>query len=195
VNEDIIGTNLIKDEVITFLNWKKSIAVLLGFAITSGLIVGAIFVSLVYTEKQKRESNQLILKDFNQLNDQIKNIEKEIDKIFLFQRRLELASQLFDQHIYWTNFFDFLEKNIIDDVYLFGFGGDTKGQYDISAQAKDFRAIAKQIKALRANNQVQEVRANGGSAISAVEDAGDIKKAKGVDFSLKINIDPQLFTD
>ncbi len=183
---NIIGANLIKDELVTFFDWKKNIILLLSFVIASCLILGIIYGALMYWEKQKKKQSEIMTQKFNELGLQIRQIEDEEREIFIFQKRLKQSAQLLEQHIYWTNFLKFLESNTIKDVYFYDFNGDVNGNYTIPAWAKDFKALAKQIKIFKALDNVKEVKVTGGGV-------GKADGSAGISFSLIISIDPKIF--
>lgn len=182
---NIIGANLIKDELVTFFDWKKNIILLLSFVIASCLVIGIVYGVLTYWEKQKEEQSEVTAQKFNELILQIRQINSEEKEIFIFQKRLKQSAQLLEQHIYWINFLEFLENYTIKDVYFYNFSGDINGNYTIPAWAKDFKTLAKQIKIFKALDNVERVKVTGGGV-------GKTSRS-GINFSLIISIDPKIF--
>ena len=123
-------------------------------------------------------------------------------------------------HIYWTNFFQFLEENIMTDVYLMGggFSGNTIGKYSFSVIGDSFSTITNQIKVLKNNKDVYEVIVNSGSLTSyeidntddetteeenatsteivleEIEELTDYSSESKVGFGMQISINPSIFT-
>ena len=97
---------------------------------------------------------------------------------------------MFGQHIYWTNFFKFLEDNTIKDVYFTGFAGDTGGRYSLNALANNYGNIAEQVNVLKNNKKVTAVEAAAGELVS-----GDRDNATKVKFTLNFSISKSIFTE
>ena len=124
----------------------------------------------------------------DQTNQKIEVANRNVDNILRFQKKMELVKGLLSEHIYWTNFFKFLENSISDDVYLSGFSGDVSGEYALNAKARSFNVLAEQIKSLRTNENVFMVSTTGGSVSGSEGGAVDL-----VDFSIDIEINPEVF--
>ncbi len=129
-------------------SWQQ-ILTLFGFAILlSVFILGAIYVYVMYEEqrivaeqnKQKEEIAKIEEKilDFTQLNKDINVLGQEI----------KLVQDTLSKHIYWTNFFELLEKYTVSDVYYSGLAVGTNGGLTLSASTKSYDSVAKQLKVL-----------------------------------------------
>ena len=184
---DILKTNLVKDNVIAFINWKKNISLLLVGVFISIAIVGAVYQSVISKKREIEDAEQMLLEKITQINQKIALAEKNIEEVALLQNKLGLIERLIDGHIYWTNFFKFLEDITIEDVYYNGFSGSTGGAYTLAASAESFNMIAKQIEELRANEKVNVVKTNGGSV------GGSEVGGSRVSFSLQLEIDTEVF--
>jgi hypothetical protein len=198
-NPKLLETNLIKGELTAFFNWKKGVALLSIYIFAAGLIIAAIYGGLVFWGEKKKGAEIVISDKLDALNSKIKPLEEEAEKIIITQKRIAAAAGLLTGHIYWNNFFKFLEDNTLAEVYyLGGFSGDNKGEYSLSASANDFRSILEQVNLLRANEYVSDVSVNGGD-VSVLTIPGEDGKPEserviqGVDFTLKIKIKPDLF--
>lgn len=181
--EEILETNLIKDEITVFFNWQKNIAILLIFVVLSALAVGVVYGGLSWWGSQKEKESQYFAERFIETDKEISRVEEEVKEILIFKKKLSLANSLLGQHIYWTNFFKFLEENTLADVYYLGFSGDNKGKYNMSVNAKDFNVIQAQVKQMLSSEYVL-----GASVDQASIVAGEIS------FELKLLIDPAIFT-
>jgi len=189
-NPNIIKTNLIKGELVSYFDWKVKIAVLIKVIILSCSIVGLACAGLFFLQKQKdgNGSKEILVKKNILLEEQVVQAEKSNEKIVIFQNKLSMASALLNKHIYWTNFFKFLEENTIADVYYAGFSGDTGGKYVFSAMTKNYASISRQINAMKANSHVISARADGGK----ISGQG---KESSVNFSLNLEINPDIFNE
>lgn len=196
---EILETNLIKGEIASFFNWKRGLIFLFIYIFSSCLTIAAIYEGLIFWGEKKKSNEILISDKIENLNLEIKPLEDNVKKIVDTQKKIVAAAGILKDHIYWTNFFKFLEDNTLADVYyLGGFSGDNKGDYSFSASTKDFRTILEQVNLLRPNKYVIDTSVNGGSVSPPKiesEDgepkSGDI--TGGVDFTLKLKIDPELF--
>lgn len=188
-NPEILETNLIKDEIIFFFDWKKNVAILLFFIFLSGATVTVAYFWLDSWGKRKEVENQNFVSSFTKLQSIIKKKELEMADIFAFKKRISAAKTLLDNHIYWTNFFEFLEKNTIEEVYYTGgFSGNNKGQYSISAKTKNFNILAEQIKSLRENEKITEISVSSGDIKTA-----DKESEEELVFTLNFTVDPSVF--
>lgn len=185
-NPNILGTNLIEEEIVFLFDWKKGAIRFLAGIILSSLSIGIVYFGLVFWQNQKEMASKVIVDKFDKLNDEIKRSEKDLDEVFAFQKKINTASFLLDNHLYWTNFFEFLEKNTLVDVYYHGFAGDSSGNYKLSATGENFNTIDQQIKAFKESDKVIKVETKMGEA------SGD-DNGSGVDFSVDLSVDPKIF--
>ena len=188
-NPNILETNLIKNEIVSFFDWQKGAISLIIACVLPCFIIAVIYGFLFSWEKKMNYQNQDIVGKINTADQQIKELEMTVKNILFFQKKLKFAAQLLDSHIYWTNFFNFLENYTLENVFYDGFAGDTSGNYSLTAKTKDFWTIAQQIKAMRANNNVSYVNVGGGKSSSG---GGDDQT---VDFALELSINPEIFTE
>ena len=115
----------------------------------------------------------------------------EAKKVLVFKKKLSLVNSLLDQHIYWTDFFKFLEENTLADVYYSGFAGDNKGKYNLTANGKDFSIIQAQVERFLSNEYVSEASVSQAGISTAEKKAGETSE---IAFGLKLVIDPAIFT-
>ena len=188
-NPDILETNLIKGEIIFFFNWRKGIIKLSIAIILACLAIGVVYGGLDFWQKYKEEEIRKIAQKFIELNQQIRQAEQGVDEILAWQRKLSLVSTLLDNHIYWTNFFKFLENNTLVDVYFpGGFSGDTSGNYNLAAVGVNYNTIHQQVKTLKILDQVVRVGVTSGSFTPTGEDG-----QSSINFSLELSVNPEIF--
>ena len=186
----VIETNLIKGEAIAFFDWHKKIINLISAVLVPIFIVGAIYLGLIYYQKQAQAKIQVQSKKFDQLMQKISQEEVGLAEITAFQAKLKMVSQIFVKHIYWTNFFKFLEDNTLKNVYYSGFSGDTGGSYQFDATALKFSDISEQVNILKNNQKMVDVKTTGGEMTQASADSN----AK-VKFNLNFSILKRIFTE
>lgn len=181
-NPEILNSNLIKDDVVFFFDWNKSIFVVLFFTCFVMIGIGLIFWGFDYELKQRRTVLDKVTAENSEYDTKILQTANATSEASSFERRLQIANQLLDNHIYWTNLFDFFEKNTINNVSYSGFRGDTKGIYDLAASGKSYHDISSQIFVFRKNQNVKTVKTNGGTM-------GD----DNVSFNISISVNPDIF--
>jgi hypothetical protein len=186
---EILKTNLIKaEEAYYFFDWKKNLIVLLIAIFITALIVGGIYGRLVMWENEEKAKGTAIDDSIVKLNQRIKDKEKEIQSAFASVDKIKLVKLLLNNHIYWTNFFKFLEDNTIANVFYGSFSGKTDGKYVLEAQAPDFNVVADQVKVMHSNDQVLSVKTSG-----ARMSAGGENSAGDVSFTLELSLNPGIF--
>jgi hypothetical protein len=141
----VLDTNLIKGEIITFFNWRKRIVTLIIATLVPIFLIGLTYSGLWHYQKQGRVRIQAQTKKLNELREKIRQEEAGLKEVAEFQTKLKVVSKIFAQHVYWTNFFRFLENNTIRNVYYNGFAGDTSGDYSLGATALRFGDITEQV--------------------------------------------------
>jgi hypothetical protein len=180
----IMGTNLIKGEVISFFDWRKKISVLLIAAISAFLIIAVVYGGLIFLENKEINKGRYFVDKINKMNQSIGQAKDYIKEILIFKEKMKLADELLGRHIYWTDFFEFLEKNTLADVYYSGFSGNIGGEYTLSATAKSFSAIAQQTKTMRGDSNVAQAKVSGGQSSA---------EGGGVGFQLELSVNPDIF--
>ncbi len=194
---EILETNLIKGELASFFNWKKGILILTVYSALSGLAVAGFYSGLLLWEQQIKNNRSEDSSRIRDLNEQvIRPLEEDAKKILAEQEKIRLAGDLLRKHIYWTNFFKFLEDNTLSEVYYTSdFSGNTGGKYSFAARTKNFKTILDQVNTMRMNDNIEEATVGGGSVKPASKDGqengeGDIG---GVNFKLELSINQDIF--
>lgn len=183
----VLATDLIKGEIITFFDWKKNIIILIFFILLSGLILAGSYQALDVWEKSRQQQIRDFTEKFRTLSVDIRQAEKDTRRILFLQKKLEAVKTLLAEHVYWTNFFKFLEEDTLADVYYSGFSGDTKGNYVMPATTKNFDMIAQQIKTFEADEAVRRAVTSGGQKVKSRDRAGSVS------FDIQLSVDPNLF--
>jgi len=145
----VVHTNLIREHRGMFLNWQSKILWLLLFVAIAGLASIAAYGFLLILEKDKISSSQGAFANLTGIVTQIQSEEVYAEEILMFNNKLLAVDYLLNNHIYWTNFYKFLEDNTINDVYYEKFSGDLSGKYILPAVAKDYRSISTELRVLQ----------------------------------------------
>lgn len=190
IKQRVLETNLIKGELITFFDWRSKIGVTINAILIPIFIVGAVYYGLVFYQKNQRNENIIQAQKFIELEQNIKKEEPGLKEISEFQAKLKIVSKVFQQHLYWTSFFKFLEDNTIKDVYFVNFDGDTSGSYAMDALTTNYSSIAEQVNVFRNNKKITAVLAEGGEMV-----AGNNKNESLVKFTLNFSVSKSIFIE
>lgn len=192
-------TNLVDSRATLYFNWNKFWLIL-----TQWLVVTLFFLSLcgaLLYLWQQRQSKQAadVTQRFAKINQLINLTENEVSGVLDFRLRLIMVNEMLSKHIYWNNFFSFLEKNTLPNVFYQDFSGDTKGDYILRAKTDSFDSMAKQIKVFRLSPDVLEVSSEGGEMVKNETPANasstdEITPGSQLNFSIRLKIKPELFS-
>lgn len=190
LNPEVLEVNLVKDEVGVEFNWSKHLFSLFLALIAASLLVIEIYYGLDWWQKQEEQKTVAIVTEYEEVGRQIKNIDANAKDFTIFKEKLALTKKMADSHIYFTDFFTWLEKNTLNSVVYGGFSGDTSGIYSFGATAKNFSDISWQVKHFRNNKYVESVSVDSGSS-SRTDDKKNTDST--VTFSLSLKIKPEIF--
>ena len=191
INPKVLEVNLVKDEVGVEFDWNKHLLSLFVTLFIASLLVVEIYYGLDWWQKQEENRTVAINAEYEDVSHQIKNINNNSKGFSVFKDKLTITKKMADNHIYWTNLFDWLEKNTLNSVSYGGFSGDTSGAYNLAATAKTFSDISWQVKALKDNDLITSVWVDSGS--SGRSDTKSLSGDSTVSFSLGLKIKPQIF--
>ncbi|MBI2459631.1 MAG: hypothetical protein HYV53_03710 [Parcubacteria group bacterium] len=186
----VLETNLIQGELAIFFNWRAKAIVFAGAILAPILAVATIYYGLVFYEKSSQAKNLAQAQKFAELKQNIAAEEAGLKEILAFQAKLKTVSQIFAQHIYWTNFFKFLEDNTMANVYFIDFKGNTSGNYTMNAATVDYRSIDEQVDVFRNNKKITAASTDGGELVS-----GDQTNKSRVKFILNFSVLKSIFTE
>ncbi|MFA5128501.1 MAG: hypothetical protein WC445_00890 [Patescibacteria group bacterium] len=186
-----LGITLIPEEESAVKEKRKTsrkAILLIVVAIILVLIGGGSYWALKWYQGQVDLDLQKVEADLSVINEKNKALDSEKTQAQFFQKKLKTADKLLENHIYWTNFFSFLEKNTVADVYFVNLIGGSDGQIVMSGVAKSYRAMARQIVALKADDRVSKVSVL--SASASVDTEGNVTE---IDFDAKLQINSEIF--
>jgi hypothetical protein len=197
---NVIKTNLIQTDTVDVLDWSENINMMLSAVFFACLLIALSYLGLEIKESLSAQKSQEINQKIQEVQMQILSAKSGLGDIDTFQKKLETASTLLSKHIYWTNFFQFWEDNLLKNVYFSGnFSGDTKGKYSFTVVTDSYTDAANQIKLLRTASNIDGkhpitdlmvMQANYAVAAPTSKSA----TGKGtVNFGLQLTIDPSIF--
>jgi hypothetical protein len=190
-NPKILEVDLIQDEIPVKFEAKKYFSYLAIFLILSLFLLGEIWFMLDSWEKREiYKKTQLVKDEIAKVEQSIAEVEAQSTEAVIFKNRLEIGKSLYLQHIYWTNFLSYLEKNTLANLFYSGLDVDTSGKYAFKAMTNDYRAIGAQLKYF--NKSADTILAK--ISNENIDDASSTVSETKVYFDLDLNIKSDIFT-
>ncbi|MFA5000441.1 MAG: hypothetical protein WC545_03725 [Patescibacteria group bacterium] len=187
-NPKILEVNLIKDEAQVFFNWNKNLMALVFVLFLAILFIAEIHFGLSWWEKREIARAEILTESVAEVNREIATARNQAAAALAYKDKSAAFSELLENHVYWTNFFSWLEKNTLSSVEYAGFSGDLTGIYSFGATAQAFADVSWQVKSFL-NNPLTLVAAVD-SVSAGAEDGENIS---GVSFNLNLEIKPEIF--
>lgn len=191
-NPEVLEVNLVRDEVAVEFNWGRHLGSLFLVLLLVAALVAEIYFGLDWWQGQERTQAEKLKAEHLVVTRQINNINNNSKDFLDFKNKISLVEQLIDQHIYWSDFFTWLEQNTLSSVRYLDFSGDIGGDYTLAAQTKNYRDISWQTKAFKDNPWVDEVSVLSGVLQEKDTDDSNLKE-EWVNFSIALKIKPQIF--
>lgn len=196
----VLETNLIQGDTSVNYDWKKHIKSLAINIFLAALLVAFAYGGLLFWSRST-DQNGDIKASIRSLEVKAAELEKNVNEIDNFEKKLKIAGVLLDGHIYWDGFFEFLEKNLLDDVYLpENFSGTPDGHYSFSARTTSYGVMIDQILYLRQNPSVKEVKLSGANydfgrdkSTTTPEILQSMTWRYPVSFTIDLELDPNIF--
>lgn len=197
VNPEVLEVNLIKDEMEVNFEWNKRMLSLFLPLFVAGLFVAEIYYGLDWWQKEEEQKALILKNEYEKISEDVNNIRSQAEEMLIFKDKLIVSKKMIDNHIYWTNFFNWLEKNTLNSVfYGSSFSGDISGKYSLGATTKNYRDISWQVNQFRGDKYVTAVSVNAGS-IEGEEGVNEQEKEsideQVVSFSVDLEIKPEIF--
>ena len=206
-NPKILEVNLIREETQKEFNWRRGSKVL-GAALGVSLLIAAEFYFGLKWWQQDEEARLAATKaDVDRVAQDVSDFRKKSAPLLFYRERTQEAGNLLVNHIYWTNFFSWLEKNTLSTVTFGGFTGKDDGVYVLSGVAGSYADVSWQAKVLRADPLTKKVdittvnTSGGKSAEDLAKEAAQGGKAAtstststpSFSFELKLEVNPEIF--
>ncbi|MFZ2310028.1 MAG: hypothetical protein WAW11_00600 [Patescibacteria group bacterium] len=198
VNPEVLEVNLIKDEMEVDFEWNKRMLSLFLPLFVAALFVAEIYFGLDWWQKQEEQKAVSLKNDYETVSQSVKNIKAQAEEVMIFKDKLVVSQKMIDNHIYWTNFFTWLEKNTLNSVSYGGsFSGDISGSYSLSATTRNYRDISWQVKQFRTDKYVSFVDVSDGASGSGgdknAETEKKVNETPPVSFNLELKVKPEIF--
>ncbi|MFA5023994.1 MAG: hypothetical protein WC523_03520 [Patescibacteria group bacterium] len=187
-NPKILEVNLIKDEIKVSFDWSKNLTILLFVLFITGLLLAEIYFGLDWWEKQEGLRAQVLEEKVAQVDKEISKLKSTADAAVTYKDKTIEVTNLLNNHIYWSNFLSWLEKNTLSSVKFGSFKGDLTGIYNFAAKAPSYADVSWQVKAFLNSSSTKSVKVTSAS----LGQSADAAKAGEVSFNLKLEVKPEI---
>ncbi|MDD2354264.1 MAG: hypothetical protein PHX76_02700 [Patescibacteria group bacterium] len=210
-NPKILEVNLIKEEAQMEFNWSRNLRSLLFALGVTIFVIAEIYYGLDWWQKDEEARLASTQAQIKTISGEIATMRESAKDALNYQEKTKEIGALLENHIYWTNFFTWLEKNTLSTVSFGAFGGDLEGEYSLSGTANTFAEVSWQAKKMLEAPFVKEVdilNASFGETKSKEELEEEMANAENqaaegvaitppapptVSFTLNLKIDPEIF--
>lgn len=220
-NPKILEVNLIKEEERLEFDWKKGIRSLLFALGVTIFIIVELYLGLDWWQKDEEARLEEVKAEMNKVSKEVAEFRNSAADALAYQEKTLEVDRLLGEHIYWTNFFKWLETNTLSTVSFGSFSGTDDGQYTLAGKAGSFAEVSWQIQQLASDPLVLHVESMtvssgeertreqiAAQAATAAQAAADQKnegeddesetvaapaEPAGVEFNLTLEVDPAIF--
>jgi len=211
-NPKILEVNLIKDEVGADFEWRKNIKAPLFALLAVIIIIVELSLGLGWWEKDEARRLELIEAETRRVGNEINTFRQEAAPALAYQTKTVEVAKMLNNHIYWTNFFTWLERNTLNSVAFEGFSGNVDGKYSLAGNTGSFAEVSWQVKQFLDDPVTEGAKVNlvnsgehrtreeilaaqEQAAQSATSSASLIAPLEmpGVNFNLELNVNPEIF--
>lgn len=147
-NPKILEVNLIKDEIVFSFNWTKHLKGLIIALIVTGLIITELYLGIDWWQKDEELRLEELKTKIAEQSKEVNDFRKSADAALSYKNKTIEVGNLLNNHIYWTNFFSWLERNTLNTVSYSGFSGKLDGKYFLAGEAGSFADVSWQVKTL-----------------------------------------------
>jgi hypothetical protein len=185
---NILEINLVKDEINVYFDWYKNIAMLVVFVFLSFILVLEVYLALSWWQNQNNNAVGQEEARFIELNKEIVKIRGEAEEALSFQTKLNRANYVLDNHLYWSNFFNYLERNTIENIQYASFEGSILGNFSIPAVSDSFPSLGQQVYQLQSDPHTVKASIDKGEKLESEEE-----NIEEIEFEIDLMVSPELF--
>jgi Tfp pilus assembly protein PilN len=188
-NPKILDVNLIKDERGVEDKRQKNFLSLGLVLFLIALFVAEIYFGLNWWESEEKVRAESLSVETAKAGSDIIKLQNQASAAVAYKYKSAAFTNLINNHIYWSNFFNWLEKNTLSTVKYTAFSGNLSGIYNLDAQASTYADISWQVKALLNDPLTQSVSV---TEVTAAK-SKDENQIGGVNFVLALKVKPEIF--
>jgi len=129
-----------------FRSTNKLISMLSVWLIVAIIILVGIFTVISFYGLKVTEEGLALEVEIEELDKEIAKYSGDLNDAEGWQLKLSAVDSLLRSHVYWTNFFDVLEKTTLPEVYYSGFTASlVNSDINLASYAKSFTTVAEQL--------------------------------------------------
>jgi hypothetical protein len=189
-NPKILEVNLIKDEGKISFDRNKNFLVLAIVLFLAGLLVTEIYFGLSWWETQEIARAKTLHEDVAKITQEANKLRSQASAPLAYKAKSIAFTSLLNNHLYWSNFFSWLEKNTLSSVKYGAFNGDLSGLYTLGASAQSFADVSWQVKNFLNDPLTSKAEVVAASAAAKGKNKG---QAGTVKFDLILQVKPEIF--
>lgn len=196
-NPKILDLNLIKEEISLDFNWRKNISGLLFILGIVIFVILEIYFGLNWWQKDEEVRLEGAKAEMKVLSQDVVKTRGEAKDALAYIEKTKIISPLLENHIYWSNFFSWLEKNTLSTISFEAFEGSLSEEFALSGQAGSYAELSWQVKQLQESEYVDRVEildATLGEPPATLEELERQAEAEGVTVSKEPEIPGVSFT-
>lgn len=180
-NPKILEVNLIRDEVKLGFDWKTNIKSLIVALLVAIFIIAELYLGLDWWQKDEEARLEQTKTAIANTAKDVAAFRKTAADALAYNDKTVEVNNLLEHHIYWTQFFNWLEKNTLSTINYGNFSGQTDGRYTLSGSASSFADVSWQVKTFHDDpttlNVSVETVSDSGAGQDTKEDAEKLKTA------------------
>jgi hypothetical protein len=158
VPRDQFDVNLIPEELVVEVDLKKIGKSLLLASVLGILAVGVFYLGINFYHLRQQNNLAGAREEISKIEEAITAKSDDLKILRGYQLTYNNIKRLLSAHIYWSDFFDFLERTVVQDVYYEDVDADINGLVAIRAKAKSYLAVAQQYKVFQETPEVISVK-------------------------------------
>jgi len=186
-NPKILEVNLIKDEIGVSFDWGRGLVILGLVLLLASLLVIEIYSGLNWWEKRENVRIAAAQAEVDKIKSETVQLQNKATAALFYKEKSASFSQLITEHVYWSNFFRWLETNTLSTVHFEGFKGDLTGKYTLAARARTYADVSWQANAFLKDPLIKSVEITQASVDRGKDQTSEVK------FELVLEIDPTIF--
>jgi hypothetical protein len=190
-NPKILEINLIKEDSGVSFDWGKNLSTIFLVFFIAAVLVAEIYFGLDWWQNQEMIKTQKTAADVAKINKEITALNNQATEAFKYKDKVLVLSGLLNNHVYWSSFLNWLEKNTLSTVQYSSLKGDTSGTYSFDATSKTYADVSWQVKAFLNDPMTKSALVDDATSFQLKDD--DKEKKPEVHFTVKLEVNPSIF--
>lgn len=143
--EDNYNVNLLSEDLVSTFNPRQRFIQLGLYLVAAAAVVGFVYAGVVVYQRSVQNQIHATQQELTDVKQRIAALAGDQATITSTTKKLAAIKSLIDSHIYWTNFFNLLQKYTLPTVtYGSSFSADQNGVITLAAKTSSFDEIAHQ---------------------------------------------------